>query len=299
MDELADKLGIDRLEFRQQQRAAGRRHRRRPARCCAHSAGLAAMPRRAAAALDAGARRRRRASTPSARPRRGAASASAACGTASATPRCPIPRRMRVGLSPDGTLTLYNGAVDIGQGSQHHHDPDRGRRARPAGRRSSRWSWATPTSPPMPARPRRRARPSSPARRPSSPAQRPAPADPARWPMPAPTRDAVARRRACSIDARRRRGAHASISCERRGDVLMGEGTFDPPTTPLDADGQGVPYATYAFAAQMATVEVDTRARHREGAAHRGRARCRHARSIRPWSRARSRAASPRAWAWR
>jgi aldehyde oxidoreductase len=38
---------------------------------------------------------------------------------------------------------------------------------------------------------------------------------------------------------------------------LGGEGTFDPPTTPLDADGQGVPYATYAFAAQMATVEVD------------------------------------------
>ena len=32
----------------------------------------------------------------------------------------------------------------------------------------------------------------------------------------------------------------------------MGEGTFDPPTTPLDADGQGMPYATYAFAAQMA-----------------------------------------------
>ena len=39
---------------------------------------------------------------------------------------------------------------------------------------------------------------------------------------------------------------------------LIGEGTFDPPTTPLDADGQGVPYATYAFAAQIAEVEVDT-----------------------------------------
>jgi CO/xanthine dehydrogenase Mo-binding subunit len=38
---------------------------------------------------------------------------------------------------------------------------------------------------------------------------------------------------------------------------LVGEGTFDPPTTPLDADGQGIPYATYAFAAQMAEVEVD------------------------------------------
>ncbi len=41
------------------------------------------------------------------------------------------------------------------------------------------------------------------------------------------------------------------------GDVLLGEGHFDPPTTPLDADGQGIPYATYGFAAQMAEVEVD------------------------------------------
>jgi aldehyde oxidoreductase len=39
--------------------------------------------------------------------------------------------------------------------------------------------------------------------------------------------------------------------------VLLGRGTFDPPTTPLDADGQGVPYATYAFGAQVAQVEVD------------------------------------------
>ncbi len=42
-----------------------------------------------------------------------------------------------------------------------------------------------------------------------------------------------------------------------QGDVLTGEGRFDPPTTPLDANGQGAPYATYAFAAQMAEVEVD------------------------------------------
>jgi CO/xanthine dehydrogenase Mo-binding subunit/aerobic-type carbon monoxide dehydrogenase small subunit (CoxS/CutS family) len=41
------------------------------------------------------------------------------------------------------------------------------------------------------------------------------------------------------------------------GDVLTGVGTFDPPTTPLDENGQGVPYATYAFAAQVAIVEVD------------------------------------------
>ena len=39
--------------------------------------------------------------------------------------------------------------------------------------------------------------------------------------------------------------------------VLLGRGFFDPTTTPLDADGQGNPYATYAFGAQIAEVEVD------------------------------------------
>ena len=43
------------------------------------------------------------------------------------------------------------------------------------------------------------------------------------------------------------------------GFVLRGDGRYDPPTTPLDADGQGSPYASYAFAAQVALVEVDTR----------------------------------------
>jgi CO/xanthine dehydrogenase Mo-binding subunit/aerobic-type carbon monoxide dehydrogenase small subunit (CoxS/CutS family) len=38
---------------------------------------------------------------------------------------------------------------------------------------------------------------------------------------------------------------------------LIGVGRFDPPTTSLDENGQGVPYATYAFAAQLAEVEVD------------------------------------------
>ncbi|NJD27758.1 MAG: aldehyde oxidase [Chloroflexi bacterium] len=39
--------------------------------------------------------------------------------------------------------------------------------------------------------------------------------------------------------------------------VLAGRGFFDPETTELDADGQGVPYQTYAFGAQVAAVEVD------------------------------------------
>ncbi|MGD9536615.1 MAG: molybdopterin-dependent oxidoreductase [Alphaproteobacteria bacterium] len=44
---------------------------------------------------------------------------------------------------------------------------------------------------------------------------------------------------------------------DRGGVVLSTEGRFDPPATPLDEAGQGRPYATYAFAAQLAVVDVD------------------------------------------
>ena len=44
---------------------------------------------------------------------------------------------------------------------------------------------------------------------------------------------------------------------DARGDLAFASGYFNPPTIPLDADGQGVPYATYGFAAQMAELEVD------------------------------------------
>jgi aldehyde oxidoreductase len=47
------------------------------------------------------------------------------------------------------------------------------------------------------------------------------------------------------------------ISPDADGLVLRGEGRYDPPTTELDANGQGIPYASYAFAAQCALVEVD------------------------------------------
>ncbi len=64
----------------------------------------------------------------------------------------------------------------------------------------------------------------------------------------------------------------ADLETDANGDVAVGEGSFDPPTRPLDADGQGAPYATYAFAAQMAEVEVDvelgTVSVHRIVAAH-------------------------------
>jgi CO/xanthine dehydrogenase Mo-binding subunit len=46
---------------------------------------------------------------------------------------------------------------------------------------------------------------------------------------------------------------------DANGYVLCAEETFDPPTTPLDADGQGSPYAVYGFGAHLAEVEVDLR----------------------------------------
>lgn len=41
--------------------------------------------------------------------------------------------------------------------------------------------------------------------------------------------------------------------------VLTASGTYDPPTQPLDANGQGRPYAQYGYAAQLAVIDVDTR----------------------------------------
>ncbi len=59
-------------------------------------------------------------------------------------------------------------------------------------------------------------------------------------------------------DAHTQQEVHLSaLSPDKRGDVVVGEGTFDPPTTPLDENGQGIPYATYGFGAQMAEVETD------------------------------------------
>jgi CO/xanthine dehydrogenase Mo-binding subunit/aerobic-type carbon monoxide dehydrogenase small subunit (CoxS/CutS family) len=41
------------------------------------------------------------------------------------------------------------------------------------------------------------------------------------------------------------------------GYVITCEATFDPPITPLDENGQGMPYAVYGFGAHMAEIELD------------------------------------------
>lgn len=48
-----------------------------------------------------------------------------------------------------------------------------------------------------------------------------------------------------------------AMAADANGYVLAAEETYDPPTLPLDADGQGSPYAVYGYGAQMAEVTVD------------------------------------------
>jgi CO/xanthine dehydrogenase Mo-binding subunit len=50
----------------------------------------------------------------------------------------------------------------------------------------------------------------------------------------------------------------SELPLDEHGYVLTREATFDPPTQPLDADGQGIPYAVFGFGAHLAEVAVDT-----------------------------------------
>jgi aldehyde oxidoreductase len=47
------------------------------------------------------------------------------------------------------------------------------------------------------------------------------------------------------------------LPLDQYGYVITSEATFDPPTSPLDQNGQGNPYAVYGFGAHMAEIEVD------------------------------------------
>jgi CO/xanthine dehydrogenase Mo-binding subunit/aerobic-type carbon monoxide dehydrogenase small subunit (CoxS/CutS family) len=154
------------------------------------------------------------------------------------------PSTMRIGLSSDGRITLYSGAVDIGQGSntiltQIAADAlgcavdrielvagDTARTADAGKTSASRQTFVSGKAVELAARD---------------------------------LRAKILRHANIGPDATLDFAALdlARLAADAHGDVLVGEGRFDPPASPLDADGQGAPYATYAFAAQMAEVEVD------------------------------------------
>jgi aldehyde oxidoreductase len=49
----------------------------------------------------------------------------------------------------------------------------------------------------------------------------------------------------------------SEMPLDQHGYVITAEARFDPPITPLDENGQGTPYAVFGFGAHMAEIEVD------------------------------------------
>jgi len=58
-------------------------------------------------------------------------------------------------------------------------------------------------------------------------------------------------------DGKRKVFALADKPLDAHGYVITCEATFDPPTSPLDENGQGSPYAVFGFGAHLAEIEVD------------------------------------------
>ncbi len=168
------------------------------------------------------------------------------------------PSTMRVGISPKGKITLYNGAVDIGQGantilvqicaealgipaSQFDFVMSDTDLTADAGKTSaSRQTFV-----------------SGKATQIAGENLRSQIIDLAEA-----SKDASVKLETDKLVVNDNSGDHviilSDIMPKLNGDVLIGEGTFDPPTTSLDENRQGSPYATYGFGAQIALVEVDT-----------------------------------------
>ena len=248
MDELADKLGIDRLEFRHRN-ALRTGDTTATGQVLAHSAGLAQC-------LEALRPHWRRAhdevvafNENGGMRRRGVGIGCMWYGignTSMSNPSC-----IRIGLSPDGTLTLYNGAVDIGQGSNTIMTQIA---ADALGLPAAQFTLVSgDTDLTADAGKTSASRQTFVSGRAAEGAGRD-------------LRQQILRLANAGPDAELSLDG-ARLTVHEAGEVrvidlatigsLTGEGRFDPPTTPLDANGQGIPYATYAFAAQMAEVEVD------------------------------------------
>jgi len=167
------------------------------------------------------------------------------------------PSTMHVGIAVDGTVTLYSGAVDIGEGantvmvqiaadalgipaSQFHYVMGDTDLTADAGKTSgSRQTYVSGRAAQLAGEDLR--------------------AQILRLTNASP--DAAIEVAEGRITVRDGAGKHevalAALDADARGNVLTGEGWFDPPTTPLDENGQGKPYGTFGFGAQIARVAVD------------------------------------------
>jgi aldehyde oxidoreductase len=252
-DELADALGIDRLEFRIRN-ALTVGTPTVTGQTFAQGVGIRAClealqphwdsERAAAAAFNARGGHLRRGV--------GVSGLWYGCGNTSLA----NPSTIRLGLKADGTLVLHQGAMDIGQGSNTvitqiaaqalglpvadftligpdtDLTPDAGKTS------ASRQTFVTGAA----AERAGRALRAQILRRLNA------------------GEDAVLTLSGSEIRAGAARFDLASLSGQEnaQGYVLMAEETFDPPTTPLDANGQGAPYAQFGYGAHLAVIEVDT-----------------------------------------
>ncbi|MGY6707940.1 MAG: molybdopterin-dependent oxidoreductase [Rhizobiaceae bacterium] len=253
-DELADRLGIDRLEFR-----LNNALRNGQPTVCGHvmeegigiSACLEALkPHWERALTEADAHNRGSGIT-----RRGIGVAS--CWYGCGNTGIPNPSTMKLGITADGRLVLHQGAVDIGQGSNTvipqicaealgmpleafefvHGDtaltPDAGKTS------GSRQTYISGKA----------AEKSGRALRETI------------------LRHAnVSDAAAISLEEGElvvregeaaRRISLADLPADENGFVFSAIESYDPPTRPLDADGQGQPYAVYGWGAQLVELEVD------------------------------------------
>jgi aldehyde oxidoreductase len=176
------------------------------------------------------------------------------CGNTS----LPNPSTIRVGLKPDGRIALHQGAVDIGQGSNtivtqicadalaapiDRFDlvsgdtaitPDCGKTS------ASRQTFVTGKAAHMAGTELRRAILGLAGAREGA---------------------ETSFEESCVTvkeDGKQRTITLGDLPLDRHGYVLIGEATFDPPTSPLDENGQGIPYAVFGFGAHLAEIAVDT-----------------------------------------
>jgi CO/xanthine dehydrogenase Mo-binding subunit len=161
------------------------------------------------------------------------------------------PSRMRVGIAADGTLTLYSGALDIGQGSNTIMTQIA---ADALGLPAAQFTLVTgDTDLTADAGKTSASRQTFVSGKAAERAGRDLRQQILR--LANAGADAVLTLEDAALTVRD--GSEVRTLDLAKVGPLLGEGTFDPPTTPLDKDGQGIPYATYGFAAQMAEVEVD------------------------------------------
>ena len=175
------------------------------------------------------------------------------CGNTS----LPNPSTVRVGLKPDGRISLHQGAVDIGQGSNtivtqicadamgapiERFDlvsgdtaitPDCGKTS------ASRQTFVTGKAAAMAGEKLRDAMRSL---------ARVGEAECLVFEDGAIVVEGKNQRRVMSL---------LDLPLDAYGYVVTVEATFDPPTRPLDENGQGIPYAVFGFGAHMAEIAVD------------------------------------------